>query len=70
VAGGQSTLDRIKAFNEYLFDDQRFVGNRDRYEDPRNSCINEVLDRRTGIPITLSLIYMEIGGEPGCTWTA
>src|SRR5688572_29509537 len=64
-AGSQSTLDRIKAFNGYLFEDQGFVGNRDRYEDPRNSCINEVLDRRTGIPITLSLIYMEVGRRAG-----
>ncbi len=63
--GGRSTLDCIKAFNGYLFEEQRFVGNRERYEDPRNSCINEVLDRRTGIPITLSLIYMEVGRRAG-----
>ena len=42
-----------------------FVGNRDRYEDPRNSCLNEVLDRRTGIPITLSLVYMEVARRAG-----
>src|SRR5687768_18176028 len=59
-ADGASTLDRIKAFNRYLFDEQHFVGNRERYEDPRNSCLNEVLDRRTGIPITMSLVYMEV----------
>jgi regulator of sirC expression with transglutaminase-like and TPR domain len=52
-------------FNEYLFDDQRFVGNRDQYEDPRNSCLNEVLDRRMGIPITLSVVYMEVGRRAG-----
>ena len=63
--GERSTLGRIKAFNGYLFDEERFVGNRDRYEDPRNSCINEVLDRRTGIPITLSLVYMEVGRRAG-----
>ncbi|MEQ1573293.1 MAG: transglutaminase-like domain-containing protein [Vicinamibacterales bacterium] len=64
-AGSGSTLDCIKAFNGYLFEDQQFVGNRQRYEDPRNSCINEVLDRRTGIPITLSLVYMEVGRRAG-----
>lgn len=60
-----SMLSCIKALNAYLFDDQRFVGNRDKYEDPRNSCLNEVLERRTGIPITLSLVYMEIARRAG-----
>ena len=64
-AGDSSILSCIKGFNTYLFDDQRFVGNRDRYEDPRNSCLNEVLDRRTGIPITLSVVYMEVGRRAG-----
>lgn len=65
--GDRSTLSAIKGFNAYLFDDQRFVGNRERYEDPRNSCLNEVLDQRTGIPITLSLVYMEVGRRAGLT---
>jgi regulator of sirC expression with transglutaminase-like and TPR domain len=63
--GDGSTLSRIKAFNAYLFEDQCFVGNRERYEDPRNSCLNEVLERRTGIPITLSLVYMEVARRAG-----
>ena len=42
-----------------------FVGNREQYEDPRNSCLNEVLDRRTGIPITLSVVYMEVARRAG-----
>ena len=64
-SGDTSTLARIKAFNAYLFDDLHFIGNRDNYEDPRNSCLNEVLDRRTGIPITLALVYMEVGRRAG-----
>ena len=36
-----------------------------QYEDPRNSCLNEVLDRRTGIPITLALVYMEVARRAG-----
>lgn len=56
----QAVSDPIRAFNEYLYDEQGFVGNRDRYDDPRNSFINEVLDRRTGIPISLAVIYLEI----------
>jgi regulator of sirC expression with transglutaminase-like and TPR domain len=63
--GDHSLLCRIHRFNHYLFSDERFVGNRDRFEDPRNSCLNEVLDRRTGIPITLSVVYMEIGRRAG-----
>ncbi|MBN4048197.1 transglutaminase family protein [bacterium AH-315-O15] len=64
-SGDGSTLSCIKGLNTYLFDDQRFVGNRDRYDDPRNSCLNEVLDRHTGIPITLSVVYVEIGRRAG-----
>jgi regulator of sirC expression with transglutaminase-like and TPR domain len=56
--GDVSMLACIRAVNAYLFEDEHFVGNRERYEDPRNSCLNEVLERRTGIPITLSLVYM------------
>jgi len=56
----QARTDPIRVFNEYLYDEQGFVGNRDRYDDPRNSFINEVLDRRTGIPISLAVIYLEI----------
>src|SRR5688500_7378065 len=63
--GDSSTLACIKAFNRFLFDELQFVGNREKYEDPRNSCLNEVLDRRTGIPITLSVVYMEIARRAG-----
>ena len=63
--GDSSRLSCITGFNQYLFGDQRFVGNRDRYEDPRNSCLNEVLDRRTGIPITLAVVYIEVGRRAG-----
>ena len=55
----------IRAVNAYLFEDQQFIGNREQYEDPRNSCLNEVLDRRTGIPITLALVYMEVARRAG-----
>ncbi|MGH9240053.1 MAG: SirB1 family protein [Vicinamibacterales bacterium] len=60
-----SRLACIKAVNEYLFEELHFVGNRERYEDPRNSCLNEVLDRRTGIPITLCVVYMEVARRAG-----
>lgn len=56
---------RVMALNDYLFGELRFVGNDLQYEDPRNSCLNEVIDRRTGIPITLALIYMEVARRAG-----
>lgn len=56
---------RVMALNDYLFGELRFVGNDVHYEDPRNSFLNEVLDRRTGIPITLALIYMEVARRAG-----
>jgi len=60
-----SAMKTIQAVNEFLFEELHFSGNRDQYYDPRNSYLNEVLDRRTGIPITLSLIYMEIARRIG-----
>lgn len=63
--GDGSALACVTGLNRYLYEDQRFVGNRDQYEDPRNSCLNEVVNRRTGIPITLSLVYIEVGRRAG-----
>jgi regulator of sirC expression with transglutaminase-like and TPR domain len=56
---------RVLALNDYLFGELRFAGNDTAYEDPRNSFLNEVLDRRTGIPITLALLYMEVARRAG-----
>ena len=56
---------RVMALNDYLFGELRFVGNEAQYEDPRNSFLNQVLDRRTGIPITLSLVYLEVARRAG-----
>ena len=56
-----SALDRVTELNLFLFEDQGFGANADDYYDPRNSFLNQVLDRRLGIPITLSILYMEVG---------
>ncbi len=56
-----SALDRVTELNLFLFDDQDFASNANDYYDPRNSFLNQVLDRRLGIPITLSILYMEVG---------
>ncbi|MFE1744993.1 SirB1 family protein [Coleofasciculus sp. H7-2] len=50
----------IQTINRYLYDDLGFTGNNQNYYDPRNSFLNDVIDRRTGIPIALSLVYLEI----------
>jgi regulator of sirC expression with transglutaminase-like and TPR domain len=63
--GDRSALAAVRAVNRYLFEDLGFRGNSDKYDDPRNSCLNEVLDRRTGIPITLSVVYMEVARRAG-----
>jgi regulator of sirC expression with transglutaminase-like and TPR domain len=56
---------RLEALNRYLFESLGFKGNLDDYYDPRNSFLNEVLDRRTGIPITISTVYLEVGWRVG-----
>lgn len=58
-------LQAVEKINRVLFDVEGFCGNKENYYDPRNSYLNEVLDRRTGIPITLSVLYKEIGNRLG-----
>jgi regulator of sirC expression with transglutaminase-like and TPR domain len=62
---GGSPEQAVRALNEYLYDEQGFSGNRERYDDPRNSFLNEVLDRRTGIPISLAVVYLEVARRAG-----
>jgi regulator of sirC expression with transglutaminase-like and TPR domain len=50
----------IQTINGYLYEDLQFAGNDADYYDPRNSFLNQVIDRRTGIPISLSLVYLEV----------
>jgi regulator of sirC expression with transglutaminase-like and TPR domain len=58
---------RVGALNRLLFAEERLAGNRLHYDDCRNSCLNAVLDRRLGIPITLALVYMEVARRAGMT---
>lgn len=50
----------IQSINQYLYDDLGFAGNVEDYYDPRNSYLNDVIERRLGIPITLALVYLEV----------
>ena len=59
---GRGDVHRLRRF---LFEDEGFAGNASDYYDPLNSCLNDVLDRRLGIPITLSVLAIEIGRRLG-----
>jgi regulator of sirC expression with transglutaminase-like and TPR domain len=62
---GAGPEGRRRALHEVLFDEEGFHGNAEDYYDPRNSFLNDVLDRKTGIPITLSTVYIEVGRRAG-----
>jgi regulator of sirC expression with transglutaminase-like and TPR domain len=62
---GAGNEERVASLNGFLFDELGFSGNTRDYYDPRNSYLNQVLERRTGIPITLSILYLEIGRRIG-----
>jgi regulator of sirC expression with transglutaminase-like and TPR domain len=65
VAASKSLSERVDALSEYLFYQMNFRGNRDEYDDPRNSYLNCVLDRKLGIPISLGTIYIAIAQRLG-----
>jgi len=66
LAGDTSPARIVQEINRHLFQEEGFTGsNASEYYDPRNSFLNEVLDRKVGIPITLSVVYMEVGQRLG-----
>ena len=70
MRAGDSPRETIQKINSVLFDVLGFRGNTENYYDPRNSFFNDVLERRIGIPITLSAVavaYEQVFGlsEPG-----
>lgn len=62
---GDAAEERVIALNDFLFNDLGYWGNTEDYYDPRNSYLNDVIERRTGIPITLSVLYMELAQRIG-----
>ncbi len=56
---------RLRVVSEYFFGQLGFAGNHEHYEDPRNSFLNDVIARRTGIPITLAVVFIEIARRAG-----
>jgi regulator of sirC expression with transglutaminase-like and TPR domain len=63
---GGSPLATVENINRVLFETYGFRGNTQDYYDPRNSFFNDVLDRRVGIPITLSAVYIEVARRLNC----
>ena len=61
LGGDHDPLFCVNTLSQHLVDDLGFRGNTQDYYDPRNSFLNEVLERRVGIPITLALVYVEVG---------
>src|SRR5450755_2928730 len=61
LAGRAGGSGYVEAANQYLFAELGFKGNSANYYDPGNSCLNDVLTARTGIPITLAVVYLEVG---------
>jgi regulator of sirC expression with transglutaminase-like and TPR domain len=57
--------ERVAALNEFLFEDLGYRGNTEAYYDPRNSYLNDVMDRKVGIPISLAVLYMAVGRRVG-----
>jgi regulator of sirC expression with transglutaminase-like and TPR domain len=60
IRGATTAAARVVRLNHFLFVDRGFAGNKDNYYDARNSYLNEVIDRKTGIPITLSIVYCRV----------
>jgi len=50
----------VSILNEFLFENQGFIGEMDDYYNPKNNFLNEVIDKKSGLPITLSILYVEI----------
>jgi regulator of sirC expression with transglutaminase-like and TPR domain len=65
VERATSDIERVRALIAHLAVEHRFIGNQEEYYDRRNSFLNEVLDRHTGIPITLTLVYTEVARRLG-----
>jgi regulator of sirC expression with transglutaminase-like and TPR domain len=65
-SGAEPTAEEaIAALCDVLFGEEGFHGNTEEYSDPRNSYLNEVLERRTGLPITLSVVVIEVARRAG-----
>ena len=58
-------LDKLRELNRFFYEDMRFAGNVNHYDDPHNSYLNVVLSKRLGIPISLAVLWLELGQSLG-----
>ncbi len=65
VARASNGIGRARAISDWLFDRMGYTGNTDDYYDPKNSFLAEVIDRRIGIPISLSVLFLEVARRVG-----
>ena len=65
IDSAETPSEAVAALNHAFFELERFRGNKERYDDPRNSDLDEVLSRRRGLPITLSILYVEVARQLG-----
>ncbi len=65
VAGLTNPFARLDALRVFLFDELGFKGNFENYDDPRNSYLDDVLQRKLGIPLTLSILFIEVARRAG-----
>lgn len=65
IRAAGTALQAVQALNRYLFEDLGFAGNVANYYHPDNSFLNKVLESKTGIPISLSVVYLEVGWRLG-----
>lgn len=64
-AGDIDTRSRLASMTGYLYGDLGFAGDREHYDDPRNSFLNVVIERRSGIPISLAVVFLEVAARAG-----
>ena len=62
VAAGANTVEKVQNLSQFLFEHKRFAGNRTSYGDPRNSFLNDVIERKFGIPISASRSFISRSG--------
>ncbi|MEZ5277755.1 MAG: transglutaminase-like domain-containing protein [Opitutaceae bacterium] len=65
IAEPMSIREKCRVINRVVFHEYGFVGNVEHYSDPRNSFFNQVLERRKGIPISLSILYILVADRCG-----
>ncbi len=67
LMGAQSTKnEKLTRLNQFFFEEMGFRGDTENYYDSRNSYLSDVMDRKLGIPITLSALYLKLAWEAGC----